>query len=239
MTPLRLGVLVLAVAAALLSVWRLEDARSGIARAALAGAGSTPATVWRLPGAAPAPVVVIAHGFAGSRQLMEGFALVLARAGYIAVTFDYEGHGRNPQPMSGDVTRIDGTTERLIAEGARVAEAALALPGADGRLALVGHSMASDIVVRQALRDRGGVDVQRGGDRRGAAQPADHRRRVGADAGRRGAARAAAGRPGRGPWPDGGRPGSGHGAARGAGAGRRACRRAVRGDNPARDAGLA
>jgi hypothetical protein len=36
---------------------------------------------------------------------------------------------------------------------ARVADAALALPGADGRLALVGHSMASDIVVRQAVRD--------------------------------------------------------------------------------------
>jgi len=41
----------------------------------------------------------------------------------------------------------------LMDELSRVAEAALALPGADGRLALVGHSMASDIVVRQGVRD--------------------------------------------------------------------------------------
>ncbi len=153
MTRVRLVVLVLAVLGALLSALQLERVRGGVERATLAGTGTTPATVWRRPGADPAPVVLIAHGFAGSRQLMEGFALTLADAGYIAVSFDYEGHGRNPVPMSGDVTRIDGTTERLIAEGKRVADATLALPGADGRLALVGHSMASDIVVRQALRD--------------------------------------------------------------------------------------
>ena len=56
-------------------------------------------------------------------------------------------------PMSGDVTRIDGTTTLLMDELARVSDVAMTLPGADGRLALVGHSMASDIVVRQAIRD--------------------------------------------------------------------------------------
>ncbi len=149
----RLLVAAAALAAIALAVLRLEAAGAGIARAPLAVAGGTPATVFRLPGAGPAPVVVIAHGFAGSRQLMLPFALTLARAGYIAVTFDLEGHGRNPVPMSGDVTRIDGTTRLLMAEVGRVADAALALPGADGRLALLGHSMASDIVVRQALAD--------------------------------------------------------------------------------------
>jgi hypothetical protein len=84
---------------------------------------------------------------------MEGFALTLAHAGYIAVTYDLQGHGRNPVPMSGDVTRIGGTTQILMDELLRLSDAALALPGADGRLALVGHSMASDIVVRQAARD--------------------------------------------------------------------------------------
>lgn len=115
--------------------------------------GTTPATVTRLPGITSAPVVVIAHGFAGSRQLMEGFALTLARAGYIVVSYDLAGHGRNPVPMSGDVSVITGTTQVLMDELARVSDAALALPGADGRLALLGHSMASDIVVRQAIRD--------------------------------------------------------------------------------------
>lgn len=152
MTVSRWVVLVLALLGVALSLWRLEGARAGLERTELA-VGSTPATVWRLPGAGPAPVVVIAHGFAGSRPLMEGFAEGLARAGYIAVAYDLAGHGRNPVPMSGDVTSIDGTTRVLMDEMGRVADAALALPGADGRLALVGHSMASDLVVRQALRD--------------------------------------------------------------------------------------
>lgn len=138
-----------------LGVGLLEAARSGITMSALQ-AGETPATVYRTAGleAAPQPVVVIAHGFAGSRQLMEAYALTLARAGYIVVSFDFEGHGRNPTPMSGDVTRIDGTTQLLMREIGRVTDAALALPGADGRVALLGHSMASDIIVRQALVDR-------------------------------------------------------------------------------------
>jgi hypothetical protein len=55
--------------------------------------------------------------------------------------------------MSGDVTRVEGTTQVLMDEVRAVTDAALALPGADGRVALVGHSMASDIVVRQAIRD--------------------------------------------------------------------------------------
>ena len=149
---IRLAVLLLALAGAGLSVWRLEAGRAGLVITPLP-VGSTPATVYRLPGDAPAPVVVIAHGFAGSRPLMDSIAMTLAQAGYIAVSYDLMGHGRNPVPMSGDVTRVDGTTRVLMDELARVSDAGLALPGSDGRLALLGHSMASDIVVRQAIRD--------------------------------------------------------------------------------------
>ena len=151
-TAARWAVLCLALLGSAFSVWKLEGFRSGIEISSLM-VESTPATVFWLPGAKPAPVVVIAHGFAGSRQLMEGFALTLARAGYIAVSYDLQGHGRNPVPMSGDVTKTSGTTQLLMDELGRVSDAALALPGADGRLALLGHSMASDIVVRQAVRD--------------------------------------------------------------------------------------
>jgi dienelactone hydrolase len=134
------------------AIWNLQSSRSGLEITPLT-IGTTPATVTRQTGITSAPVVVIAHGFAGSRQLMEGFALTLARAGYIVVSYDLAGHGRNPVPMSGDVSVITGTTQVLMDELARVSDAALALPGADGRLALLGHSMASDIVVRQAERD--------------------------------------------------------------------------------------
>jgi len=136
----------------LVGIWQLERARAGLSITALS-VGSSPATVYRRLDAAKAPAIIIAHGFAGSRQLMEAFALTLARAGYVAVTFDFEGHGRNPTPMSGDVTRVDGTTRLLMREIGRVTDAALTLPGVDGRVALLGHSMASDIVIRQAIED--------------------------------------------------------------------------------------
>ncbi len=152
MTRIRWLVLFLALIGTACSVWHLDRVRAGLVISALS-VGTTPATVTRLPLVTPAPVVIIAHGFAGSRALMEGFALTLARAGYIVVSYDLLGHGRNPVPMSGDVTDVDGTTKVLMDELGRVSDAALALPGADGRLALLGHSMASDIVVRQAVRD--------------------------------------------------------------------------------------
>lgn len=113
----------------------------------------TPVTVFSTPGAAPAPAVVIAHGFAGSQQLMLPFATTLARAGYVAVTFDALGHGGHPGRLTGDVATEDGATSRLLSQLESVDAYARTLPQADGRLALLGHSMASDIVVRAAIAD--------------------------------------------------------------------------------------
>ena len=42
------------------------------------GTGTTPTTVYRLPDAGPAPVVIVSHGFAGSRPLMQATSLTLA-----------------------------------------------------------------------------------------------------------------------------------------------------------------
>ncbi len=107
-----------------------------------------PATIFRPEAGPPGPAVVIAHGFAGSQQLMQSFALTLARNGYVAVTFDFAGHGRNPEPLTGSITDADGATRKLVAETTEVAGLARTL--GDGRLAVLGHSMASDIVVRFA-----------------------------------------------------------------------------------------
>lgn len=130
-----------------LSLWQLQAATAGvdIRRLTLAG---VPATIFT-PAAGPrGPAVVIAHGFAGSQQLMQAFAVALAGRGYVAVTYDLSGHGRNPAPLSGDVSKETGATRTLVAELERVAAAARSL--GDGRLAVLGHSMASDIVVRFA-----------------------------------------------------------------------------------------
>lgn len=109
---------------------------------------ATPITVYRSADAAPGPVVVIAHGFAGSQQLMQPFALTLARAGYVAVTFDFLGHGGHPRALTGSVTEESGATAALVDQLGKVVAFARDFDGTDGRLALLGHSMASDIIVR-------------------------------------------------------------------------------------------
>ena len=137
----------LALVAIALGLWQLQAATRGVLVQTTSVDG-TPATVFRAADGAPAPVVLIAHGFAGSQQLMQSFALTCARNGYLAVTFDFAGHGRNPTALAGSITEVDGATRHLVAETARVAHYARSL--GDGRLAVLGHSMASDIVVRYA-----------------------------------------------------------------------------------------
>jgi len=149
--PLLLLLLLLAAALAL-SLWQLRADEGGITRESLQ-VGETPITVYRREGAPPAPLVLVAHGFAGSRRLMEPFALALAGGGYVAVTYDFLGHGRHPLPMRGDITVAEGTGAILMAQTGEVADFILGLPGVEGGFALVGHSMATDILVRYAQED--------------------------------------------------------------------------------------
>jgi dienelactone hydrolase len=137
------------------SLWHLAGARSGV-RAERIEIDGTPATFWQAAGSGTRPVVVIAHGFAGSARLMESYALAFARAGFGALAYDLAGHGANPAPLSGDVARIDGATATLVAEMGRMIGAARRL--GDGRVAVLGHSMAADIAVRAAIAD-GRVDA--------------------------------------------------------------------------------
>jgi pimeloyl-ACP methyl ester carboxylesterase len=129
------------------SLWHLHATTTGLDIQPIT-IGDTPATIFRSNPPRPAPVIVIAHGFAGSQQLMQPFAVTFARAGYIAVTFDFRGHGRNPRPLAGSITEVSGATTTLTNQTAEVAAFAKGL--GDGRIAILGHSMASDIVVRVA-----------------------------------------------------------------------------------------
>jgi len=143
-------VAVIAITVSLSLLWRSE-AGVTIERSWL---GPTPVTTYgpadRSEGL---PVVLISHGFAGSTQLMESFALALARHGYLAVSFDYFGHGRNLEPLKGDVMDVAGATQSLLEQTQAVADYAMGLPGAGSDLAILGHSMASDIIVRYAQSD--------------------------------------------------------------------------------------
>ena len=145
-----LAILIAAAVMIVLSVFNLERERAGLDISSF-DVGTTPVTLYSLPDQ-NGPVVVVAHGFAGSRQIMQSYSLHLAQAGYRVLAFDYEGHGKNPVPMSGDVTSVNGTTALLVAETRRVIAAARALPGAS-QIALLGHSMATDIIVRASIAE--------------------------------------------------------------------------------------
>jgi pimeloyl-ACP methyl ester carboxylesterase len=149
----RQGTLLLGLILAVLSAWQLEGARGGLQIDTMMSAG-TPVTRAALSDS-DGPLIVVAHGFAGSRQMMQGYALPLARAGYRVWSFDFHGHGRNPQPMSGDVTVIEGTTMRLVGQTLDVVSAAREAEGWAGPVALLGHSMATDIIIRAAAEDAG------------------------------------------------------------------------------------
>jgi alpha-beta hydrolase superfamily lysophospholipase len=135
---------VFAIAAAL---WNVRLSTHGLAITAVDIDG-IPATVFKSSAGQKGPVIVIAHGFAGSQQLMRPFATTFAQNGYTAVTFDFAGHGRNTSALRGNIIEVGGATQTLVKETARVAKFSQAL--GDGRIAVLGHSMASDIVVRFA-----------------------------------------------------------------------------------------
>src|SRR4051812_24101024 len=116
--------------AVMIGLFQLDRGRNDL-RVTKANVGDTPVTIFRPPSSASAPAVVIAHGFAGSQQLMQPFAETLARNGYMAVTLDFLGHGRNPSPMRGDITEGRTITEALQAELTEIATWARKQPGSD------------------------------------------------------------------------------------------------------------
>ena len=143
----RLVLIALALTVAAVALLRLEGARSGVEIRPLR-IGETPATLYLPEGAERPPVAVVAHGFSGSRRMMEAISLSLARSGVAALAFDFRGHGLHPEPMSPDVTAIEGTTAGLVAQTLEVIEAAAARGEV---VALVGHSMATDVILRANL----------------------------------------------------------------------------------------
>jgi dienelactone hydrolase len=93
------------------------------------------------------PVVLVAHGFAGSNRLMRGFTLTLAHAGYTVVAFDFAGHGRNPRPLP------QGRSDVLLQDAQVVLEEASSRGlGDPSQVALLGHSMGSGVVLQLAQK---------------------------------------------------------------------------------------
>ena len=142
-------VYLLPLLAVVLALYHLESARSGV-NISTQYVEQTPVTRYAKPNT-DAPIVIVAHGFAGSRQIMQAYSLTLAQAGYEVLAFDFEGHGRHPVPMSGDVTSIDGTTRLLVLQTRALIAAARDMDNAANGIALLGHSMATDVLLRAAI----------------------------------------------------------------------------------------
>lgn len=140
------------------ALWNLTAARDGLIVTPMR-VGSLPLTVFRPSRPVSAPAVVIAHGFAGSQQLMQPYATTLARNGYVVVTFDFPGHGRNPAPFVSTIMDPDKRRSVLLKALEPAVETALSQPGVDGRLALVGHSMAGDVLASYARAHPGRVSA--------------------------------------------------------------------------------
>lgn len=139
----RLGLLGLAILLIVSSWLGIAGARLGLEVRSLQRQG-VPLIYLAPQGAAAVPGVLVAHGFAGSKQLMLGYGHVLAHAGYGVILWDFDGHGANP-------TRLQ---RYELQQNLDVAlQALLEQPEVDSNhLALLGHSMGSGVVMTAGVR---------------------------------------------------------------------------------------
>ncbi|MEL7343399.1 MAG: alpha/beta fold hydrolase [Pseudomonadota bacterium] len=149
MRPSALGCASALTVLALICAFVLELRFSGLSTERIL-IDQTPVTLYRLSDSAPLPPVVIAHGFGGSRQMMDQIAVSLARQGFHVASVDLPGHGRNGTKLSPDISTLDGTTAQLVEVIERVAMAISDRSDTDGPISFVGHSMATDVVIRAA-----------------------------------------------------------------------------------------
>ena len=127
-----------------ISIWQIASAQKGLSVINLSTT-NPPATIIVPSTAAPAsrPTILIAHGFAGSSVLMRGFALTLAHAGYITVSWDFEGHGINPNPFS----LISESTDLIHNAESALAESETRALIDTQHIAILGHSMGSGVAL--------------------------------------------------------------------------------------------
>lgn len=99
----------------------------------------------------PRGTVLVAHGFAGSKELMKPWGYALARQGFHTFIFDQPGHGYQTGPLP-EWRRMEGNPlgQNLQAMVAELVRSGQAEPG---KVALVGHSMGGATVVAAGLVD--------------------------------------------------------------------------------------
>jgi pimeloyl-ACP methyl ester carboxylesterase len=127
-----------------LSVWQIKSAEQGLQIIELRNT-QPPLTFFQAWEANPLerPSVLIGHGFAGSGVIMRGYALTLAQAGFNVVTWDFDGHGRNPAPL-GSLTQTQDLILNVEQALDEVVQKGLVDPQ---QVAILGHSMGSGVAL--------------------------------------------------------------------------------------------
>jgi pimeloyl-ACP methyl ester carboxylesterase len=105
-------------------------------------------------------VVVVAHGFSGSKELMASFGVELARAGVTTYLFDFPGHGESPVVLAGgNFTDQDAqeniTTVGEVVDYVRQHNSATTHPN----IILLGHSMGSAAVGDYSMQHATDSDI--------------------------------------------------------------------------------
>jgi pimeloyl-ACP methyl ester carboxylesterase len=144
MTRKNRALLIIGVILASISIWQIGNAQKGLEVINL-HTTNPPATIITPSDntATSRPTVLIAHGLAGSEELMRGFALTLAHAGYTTISWNFEGHGSNPNPF---VLGSDSTDLLRNAEAALIEADGTGLIDAE-HIAILGHSMGSGVAL--------------------------------------------------------------------------------------------
>jgi dienelactone hydrolase len=142
----RRSIALLALAAIVVAWWQVLAATEGLVVTTVEQDG-VPMDLLVPDGATGAPGVVVAHGFAGSRQLMRATALALAEAGFVVALPDLAGHGANRRPLPTDDDGAQLTRDVLSAVAVLEGTAEVA----DGPVGLLGHSMGSGAVLQAAI----------------------------------------------------------------------------------------
>lgn len=135
-------IVAIALLTIMLSWWGVATARTGLVVRSLSRDG-VPMLYIAQQGKQKIPGILVAHGFAGSKQLMLGYGYVLAQGGYAVMLWDFAGHGANPLP-----------SQRFsLQKNLNIATTALSeQPEVDPtRLALLGHSMGSGAVMSAGI----------------------------------------------------------------------------------------
>ncbi len=143
--PIRLTLAMLGFLAISFAIWRISDDFSGLQQIRFEQEG-IPVTVWAPAGSdvESHPLVMIGHGFSASQEMMNGYTLALAHAGYTVATWDFDGHGQNQNRL-----RAGG----LVANAERVRVGLVSRRLTDNqRVAILGHSMGSGVAMEFGLR---------------------------------------------------------------------------------------